>query len=127
MSLRKFLRRVIPREIREPISKVTESLEDAVRPATDPIRKFVSKAIPKELKPFLSSGIAIATGAFGGPAGAFLRTAIIDAMLQKAMIDPDAEESTELGEVPQDKQKGSIVPGYYRSPYWMSYILENQE
>ena len=40
---------------------------------------------------------------------------------------PDDEESTELGEVPQDKQKGSIVPGYYRSPYWMSYILENQE
>ena len=93
MGLRKFLRRVIPREIREPISKVTESLEDAVRPATDPIRKFVSKAIPKELKPFLSSGIAIATGAFGGPAGAFLRTAIIDAMLQKAMIDPDAEDT----------------------------------
>ena len=45
------------------------------------------------LKPFLSSGIAIATGAFGGPAGAFLRTAIIDAMLQKAMIDPDAEDT----------------------------------
>ena len=93
MSLRKFLRRVIPREIREPISKVTESLEDAVRPVTDPARKFISKAIPKELKPFLSSGIAIATGAFGGPAGAFLRTAIIDAMLQKTMTDPDAQDT----------------------------------
>ena len=93
MSLRKFFRRVIPREIREPISKVTESLEDAVRPVTDPVRSFISKAVPKELKPFLSSGIAIATGAFGGPAGAFLRTAIIDAMLQKAMIDPDAEDT----------------------------------
>ena len=93
MSLRKFLRRVIPREIREPISKVTESLEDAVRPVTDPARRFISKAVPKELKPFLSTGIAIATGAFGGPAGAFLRTAIIDAMLQKAMIDPDAEDT----------------------------------
>ncbi|MAC34342.1 MAG: hypothetical protein CME38_12180 [Haliea sp.] len=43
------------------------------------------------------------------------------------MTDPSDEESTELGEVPQDKQKGSIVPGYYRSPYWMSYILENKE
>ena len=93
MSLRKFLRKVVPREIREPISKVTESLEDAVRPVTDPARKFISKAIPKEIKPFLSSGIALATGAFGGPAGAFLRTAIIDAMLQKAMIDPDAEDT----------------------------------
>jgi len=93
MGLRSFLRKVVPREIREPISNVTESLEDAVRPVTDPARKFISKAIPKELKPFLSSGIAIATGAFGGPAGAFLRTAIIDAMLQKAMIDPDAEDT----------------------------------
>ena len=93
MGLRRFLRKVVPREIREPISNVTESLEDAVRPVTDPARKFISKAIPKELKPFLSSGIAIATGAFGGPAGAFLRTAIIDAMLQKAMIDPDAEDT----------------------------------
>lgn len=93
MSLRKFFRKVIPKEIREPISNVTEKLEDAVRPVTDPVRAFVSKAVPKELKPFLSSGIAIATGAFGGPAGAFLRTAIIDAMLQKAMIDPDAEDT----------------------------------
>jgi len=93
MSLRRFFRRVIPKEIREPISKVTENIEDAVRPVTDPVRKFVSKAVPKELKPFLSSGIAIATGAFGGPAGAFLRTAVIDAMLQKAMMDPDAEDT----------------------------------
>ena len=93
MGLRRFFRRVIPKEIREPISKVTENIEDAVRPVTDPVRKFVSKAVPKELKPFLSSGIAIATGAFGGPAGAFLRTAVIDAMLQKAMMDPDAEDT----------------------------------
>ena len=48
-------------------------------------------------------------------------------MMRDRLIEPDGEESTELGEVPQDKQKGSIVPGYYRSPYWMSYILENQE
>jgi len=47
--------------------------------------------------------------------------------IDNRILEPDAEESTELGEVPQDKQKGSIVPGYYRSPYWMSYILENQE
>ena len=43
------------------------------------------------------------------------------------MTDPSDEESTDLGDVPQDSQKGSIVPGYYRSPYWMSYILENRK
>ena len=48
-------------------------------------------------------------------------------MQDERLTSPDAEESTELGEVPQDVQKGSIVPGYYRSPYWTSYILENQE
>ena len=48
-------------------------------------------------------------------------------MIQGRITDPDKEESTELGEVPHDKSKGSIVPGYYRSPYWMSYILENKE
>lgn len=48
-------------------------------------------------------------------------------LINNRVLEPSAEESTELGEVPQDKQKGSIVPGYYRSPYWMSYILESQE
>ena len=50
-----------------------------------------------------------------------------DEMMDDRLLNPDDEESTELGEVPQDKQKGSIVPGYYRSPYWMSYILEQAE
>ena len=48
-------------------------------------------------------------------------------MMRDRLLDPDQEEATELGEVPHDKSKGSIVPGYYRSPYWMSYILENKE
>ena len=48
-------------------------------------------------------------------------------MMQDRILEPDQEESTDLGEVPHDKSKGSIVPGYYRSPYWMSYILENKE
>jgi len=48
-------------------------------------------------------------------------------MMNDRLLEPDDQESTELGEVPQDKQKGSIVPGYYRSPYWMSYILEQAE
>tara|TARA_R110002020_G_scaffold97065_1_gene231874 strand:- start:352 stop:927 length:576 start_codon:yes stop_codon:yes gene_type:complete len=48
-------------------------------------------------------------------------------MMKDRLLEPDHQESTELGEVPQDKSKGSIVPGYYRSPYWMSYILEQKE
>ena len=48
-------------------------------------------------------------------------------LMKDRLLEPDDEESTELGEVPQDKSKGSIVPGYYRSPYWMSYILEQVE
>mgnify|MGYP003628337759 CR=1 FL=1 len=48
-------------------------------------------------------------------------------LMQDRLVEPDDEEATELGEVPHDKSKGSIVPGYYRSPYWMSYILEQKE
>jgi hypothetical protein len=48
-------------------------------------------------------------------------------MMKDRLLEPDDEEATELGEVPHDKSKGSIVPGYYRSPYWMSYILEEKE
>lgn len=48
-------------------------------------------------------------------------------MMKDRLLEPDDEEATELGEVPHDKSKGSIVPGYYRSPYWMSYILEQRE
>lgn len=48
-------------------------------------------------------------------------------LTQNRLLEPDDQESTELGEVPQDTSKGSIVPGYYRSPYWMSYILEQVE
>lgn len=106
---RKFLRKIIPREIREPISKVTEAIEekildpvsevtekieDAVRPVTDPVRKFVSKAVPKEIKGILGSSAAIALGAAaGGPLTAFLTSAAYDAYLQKLMTDPDAEDT----------------------------------
>ena len=104
---RRLLRKIIPKEIREPISKVTqaieekildpvsevtEKIEDAVRPVTDPVRKFVSKAIPKELKPLLRTGIAVA-GASGGPLTAFLTSAAYDAYLQKLMTDPDAADT----------------------------------
>ena len=104
---RRLLRKIIPKEIRKPISKVTqaieekildpvsevtEKIEDAVRPVTDPVRKFVSKAIPKELKPLLRTGIAVA-GASGGPITAFLTSAAYDAYLQKLMTDPDAADT----------------------------------
>ena len=104
---RRLLRKIIPKEIREPISKVTqaieekildpvsevtEKIEDAVRPVTDPVRKFISKAIPKELKPLLRTGIAVA-GASGGPITAFLTSAAYDAYLQKLMTDPDAADT----------------------------------
>ena len=35
--------------------------------------------------------------------------------------DPEEEDSTELGEVPHDAQKGALRPGYNYGPYWLSY------
>ena len=46
-------------------------------------------------------------------------------MLDDYYTDPTKEDSTELGEVPQATEKGSIRPGYTYEPYWMSYMLEN--
>ena len=37
--------------------------------------------------------------------------------------DPDEEESTELGEVPHEKVKGTLRPGYNYGPYWQNYTL----
>ena len=36
------------------------------------------------------------------------------------LVDPDAEHSTELGEVPHEEKKGSLIPGYIRGPYGMT-------
>jgi hypothetical protein len=36
------------------------------------------------------------------------------------LTSPDAENSTELGEVPHEEQKGSLVPGWVRGPYGMT-------
>ena len=36
------------------------------------------------------------------------------------LVDPDAENSTELGEVPHEERKGSLIPGYVRGPYGMT-------
>ena len=37
-------------------------------------------------------------------------------------IDPEKEESTELGEVPQSTKQGSIRQGYVRDPYSLNYL-----
>ena len=37
------------------------------------------------------------------------------------VLDPDAEDSTELGEVPHEETKGTLRPGYNYGPYWQAY------
>jgi hypothetical protein len=46
----------------------------------------------------------------------------IVAMDDEAFIHPDKEHSTELGEVPQAAEKGSMRPSYIRDPYSMNYM-----
>ena len=48
-------------------------------------------------------------------------------MLDGHFTEPTDEDSTELGEVPQSTEKGSIRPGYNHDPYWMSYMLEGKK
>jgi len=48
-------------------------------------------------------------------------------MLDDYYTRPTEEDSTELGEVPQAAEKGSIRPGYNYEPYWMSYMLQEQQ
>jgi len=48
-------------------------------------------------------------------------------MLDDYYTEPTGEDSTELGEIPQASEKGSIRPGYNHSPYWMSYMLEEEK
>ena len=48
-------------------------------------------------------------------------------MLDDYYTQPTDMDSTELGEVPQASEKGSIRPGYNYTPYWMSYMLEGKE
>tara|TARA_R110002073_G_C9439831_1_gene577308 strand:- start:36 stop:590 length:555 start_codon:yes stop_codon:yes gene_type:complete len=35
--------------------------------------------------------------------------------------DPEEEDSTELGEVPHEEEKGTLRPGYNYGPYWQNY------
>jgi hypothetical protein len=52
----------------------------------------------------------------------FEATEAIIAMDDDALIHPDKEDSTELGEVPQKTEQGSIYPGMVRDPYSLSYL-----
>lgn len=52
----------------------------------------------------------------------FESTEAIISMSDDELVHPDKEDSTELGEVPQSTQKGSIRPGFIRDPYSLSYL-----
>jgi hypothetical protein len=52
----------------------------------------------------------------------FESTEAIISMSDDELIHPDKEDSTELGEVPQATEKGSIKPGYIRDPYSLNYL-----
>lgn len=52
----------------------------------------------------------------------FESTEAIISMSDDELIHPDKEDSTELGEVPQSTEKGSIRPGFIRDPYSLSYL-----
>tara|TARA_R100001443_G_scaffold97277_1_gene104169 strand:+ start:93 stop:635 length:543 start_codon:yes stop_codon:yes gene_type:complete len=52
----------------------------------------------------------------------FESTEAIVSMSDDELTHPDKESSTELGEVPQKSQQGSIRKGYVRDPYALNYL-----
>ena len=52
----------------------------------------------------------------------FESTEAIVSMADEEYIDPDKEDSTELGEVPQSVEQGSIRKGFIRDPYSLNYL-----
>jgi hypothetical protein len=52
----------------------------------------------------------------------FESTEAIISMTDDELIHPDKEDSTNLGEVPQQTTQGSIRPGYIRDPYSLNYL-----
>ena len=89
VSFKDFKRTFIPKEI----SSATESIEDFVRPVTDPIRQGIAKAVPNELKPYASTILTAMLPIPGGPLAGFVGGFGVDAFLQKAMTDPDDEDT----------------------------------
>ena len=86
-----FHDKIIPREI----SDFTREVEDFVRPVTDPVRSFIAKAVPREIKPVLpfiaSSMVPLPFMNF--PGGQFLGGFGLDALTQKLMTDPEDEDT----------------------------------
>ena len=52
----------------------------------------------------------------------FESTEAIVSMSDDELIHPDKEDSTELGEVPQEVEQGSIRTGYIVDPYALGYL-----
>jgi hypothetical protein len=52
----------------------------------------------------------------------FESTEAIVSITDDELSHPDKEDSTELGEVPQRAQQGSIRKGYVRDPYSLNYL-----
>ena len=52
----------------------------------------------------------------------FESTEAIISMSDDELMHPDKTDSTELGEVPQSTEKGSIRHGYVRDPYSLNYL-----
>jgi len=52
----------------------------------------------------------------------FESTEAMVAITDDELAHPDKTDSTELGEVPQSTEKGSIRPGFIKEPYSLSYM-----
>tara|TARA_R110002110_G_scaffold286609_1_gene500876 strand:- start:22 stop:564 length:543 start_codon:yes stop_codon:yes gene_type:complete len=52
----------------------------------------------------------------------FESTEAIISMSDDELVHPEAEDSTDLGEVPQKVQQGSIKKGFVRDPYALNYL-----
>jgi len=52
----------------------------------------------------------------------FEQTEAIISMADDELVEPDKADSTELGEVPQKTEQGSIRTGYVRDPYSLGYM-----
>jgi len=52
----------------------------------------------------------------------FESTEAIISLADDELTHPDKTDSTELGEVPQRSEQGSIRPGFVRDPYSLSYM-----
>ena len=52
----------------------------------------------------------------------FEQTEAIISMADDELLHPDKADSTELGEVPQEVEQGSIRQGYVRDPYSIGYM-----